>query len=96
MNTNDRPTPETDLQEAACEYDGRILFGLFEFIRGLERQRDEAREVIKEAHATLQSISDMDGLFGGEAADFYKAQSLAEQTLEKLKPFITSPVNPRA
>lgn len=56
---------------------------------------NEAREAIKEAHALLQDIANLDGLFEGEATDFYKAQSLAEQALDKLLPFVTSLPTPK-
>ena len=72
MNTNQRPTPETDY----AAFQARIVTPEFiggtshvvttDFARRLERQRDEAREIAGRLAADLQAV--IDGCVNPETA----------------------------
>jgi len=52
---SDRPTPETDAENAQFRMGGYTL----DFCRKLERQRDEARELARELRDALALIASM-------------------------------------
>ena len=58
MSTNERPTPETDVEEYNCspnaEYGGQEWAVPSDFARRLERQRDALAEALRRAHALCE------------------------------------------
>ena len=63
MNTNERPTPETDAEELHDPYLVRELpfcVVRIDFARRLERERDEARDRIAELEKQLAELQKPD------------------------------------
>ena len=94
MNTNERPTPETDAVTVNIQPEhASVICSTVpaSFARCLERERDEARaklaamrEAINEAHAALKASSDCWPVWSGTPSTFaaHQKQIAALATLQ--------------
>lgn len=81
MNTNERPTPETDAVSLAAEYfSQRAQVAPAEHAEHLERQRDEAREKAQKLWDVLDEIASSAACLPGYS--IAEAAALARTAIE--------------
>jgi hypothetical protein len=79
------PTPETDAQ---CYGNGTHPYVPTDFARKLERERNEMRDAIREAHTALLRVSEC-RIFYAESMDIDSyTQEDCDKALAKLQPFL--------
>jgi len=85
------PTPETDAldKDYLLSSTARVIYGeMLAFAQKLERERNEMREAIREAHTALLRVSEC-RIFYAESMDIDSyTQEDCDKALAKLQPFL--------